>query len=119
MRLALAALALSISSLGFAQIGAQKITKQVYAHGSIGTTAASAVISTTVERNLKRWTLCHDGGSVNAYLSFSKAADPDTTGARLAAGQCYTCFGCSQKTLIDLNVKGSAAATGYSVIQEK
>lgn len=113
-------LAISLcSSLALGQIGAQKITKQVYSHGSVGTTAADAVLASTVERNLKRWAICHDGGSASAYLSFSDGVDPDVDGTRLAAGDCYTCYGCSQKTLIDLNVKGSAAATGYSIIQEK
>lgn len=100
-------------------LGLTKIYKNVYSHGTVGTTAIDAIAAANVVREIKGWTICHDGGSASSYLAFSDTADPDVDGTRLAPGECYECEGCSIATLRELNVKGQAAATGYSLIQRK
>lgn len=107
---------LFISSASF---GLTKIYKNVYSHGTVGTSAIDAISAANVEREIKGWVICHDGGSVSTYLAFSDTADPDIEGTRLAPGECYECEGCGFATLRDLNVKGQAASTGYSLIQRK
>ena len=120
MRFMLFAFMVSVlASTSFAQIGRVKITKVVYTHSTVGTSAADAILASIVERNIKGWTVCHDAGSASTFLSFSDGADPDVDGTRLEAAQCFFCSGCSFKTLVNLNVKGSAAGTGYSILQQK
>lgn len=104
------------SGLGLAQV---KISKHDYHHATVGTTAADAIVVASVFKNLKKFTICHDAASANAYLSFSDGADPDADGRRLEPAQCFVCHGCTFAILRDLNVKGSAASTGYSLIQER
>lgn len=100
-----------------AQIGTQKIIQVQYSHSTVGTTAQDAILAASVEKEVKAWKICHDAGSASVYLAVSDGVDPDTDGARLEAGQCFDCMSCSFATLRDANVKGSAAGTGYSVIQ--
>ena len=109
----------SFSQVALAQTGRVKISNVAYSHATVGTTAQDAIVAASVERNLKGWSVCHDAGSASTYLAISVGADPDVDGTRLAAGQCFVCAGCSNKTLVDLNVKGQAAATGYSLTQER
>lgn len=104
------------SQIAFSQIGRQ-LGSVDYQHSTVGTTAQDAT-GTVVDR-LKGWEICHDAGSASAYLAISDGADPDTDGVRIAPGDCFKCLECSEKTLKDANVKGSAAATGYAVIQFK
>lgn len=120
MRLILGLLLLaSTFEIATAQIARVKISKLTYSHGTVGTVAADAILSASIEKNIKGWTLCHDAESVATYLAFSDTVDPAVEGTRLKAGECYPCKGCSFATLANLNVKGQAAGTGYSLIQEK
>lgn len=102
----------------FGQIG-RKLIKVDYNHSTVGTTAQDAILATSVDKKVKGWAICHDAGSAANYLSISDTADPDVDGVRIAAGDCFDCLECSGQTLIDANVKASAAATGYSVVQFK
>ena len=96
-----------------------RINTLLYHHDTVGTTAQDAIISTSVDSRVFGWTICHDGGSANAYLAVSENADPDSDGQRVAPGECFVCYGCGSRSLKSANVKGSAAATGYSVVQYK
>lgn len=87
-----------------------------YHHGTVGTTAADAITASSVNRYVRGWRICHDSESTATYLAISSGADPLTDGIRIGAGECFECTNCSQKTLIDANVKAQAASTGYSVI---
>lgn len=119
MRALLALAILLHSGIALSQIARVKISKLTYSHSTVGTVTQDAIAPASVQRNLKGFSLCHDAGSASDYLAFSDQADASVDGTRLAAGQCYTCEGCSYQTLVDLNVIGSALATGYSIVQEK
>lgn len=106
------------NSWAHAQIG-RRISNVNYSHSIVGTVAQDAIAPASVISNVTGWKICHDAGSANDYVAVSTGADPDTDGVRIAAGFCYNCRECNSTTLIDANVKGSAAATGYSVIQFK
>ena len=100
-----------------AKAGTRLISTLTYHHGTVGTTAADAITPSSVPKELRGWMLCHDAGSASTYLSMSEGADPDTDGIRLGPGQCFECLDCGPGSLSRANVKGSAASTGYSVIQ--
>jgi hypothetical protein len=107
-----------LSNVSYAQNG-RRIGDVKYHHATAAAAAQDAISSASVLVDLRGWRICHDGGSANAYLAVSDGADPATDGVRLAAGQCYECDDCGSAALIEANVKGSAAATGYSVLQLK
>ena len=99
--------------------GEVRIGTVLYSHSTVGTSAQDAIASGSVDRLTFGWDICHDGGSASAYLAVSTGVDPDTDGVRVATGECYVCPNCGGKALRNTNVKGSAAATGYSVVQRK
>ena len=107
-----------ISSFANGQIG-RRISKVTYSHSSVGTTAQVVIAPASVVSNVTGWKICHDAGSSNDYIAVSSGVDPGVDGVRIGIGFCYNCNECNSTTLIDANVKGSAAATGYSVIQYK
>ena len=107
-----------LSSFANAQIG-RRISTVTYSHSSVGTTAQDAIAPASVVSNVTGWKICHDAGSSNDYIAVSSGLDPGTDGVRIGIGFCYDCRECNSTTLIDVNIKGSAAATGYSVIQYK
>lgn len=113
------AVLLTFLSASIAIADGRRIGVVLYEHSTVGTTAQDAISSSNVDRTLKGWRICHDAGSANAYLAISTGSDPATDGVRIAAAQCYQCDECGAQALIDANVKGSAASTGYSVQQLK
>lgn len=121
VRLAFAAVvAALVSSVCHAQVffANTRVGTVLYAHATVGTTAADAISSSAVGTNILAWKVCADSANGN-YLALSTGADPDTDGVRLLAGECFECPNCTPKTLRDLNVKGGAASQGYSVVQYK
>jgi len=106
------------NSIAYSQIG-RRINNVEYSHSTVGTSAADAIAAINVDSKLKGWLICHDAGSASVYLAVSNTADPDLDGVRLEPSQCFECTECGFLTLKDANVKGSAASTGYSVIQLK
>ena len=87
-----------------------------YTHAAVGTTAADAIAASSVVANMLAWKICADAGNAS-YVAVGTAADPDTDGVRLEAGQCMDCPNCTPSTLKDANVKGGAAAQGYAIVQ--
>ena len=103
-------------STAYATLG-RRVGKIEYHHASVGTTAAAAINAIDVSKDIVGWRVCHDGGSTADYLALSEGADPDVDGVRIAKGSCFECDDCGAQALRNLNVKASAAATGYSVIK--
>jgi hypothetical protein len=96
-----------------------KINTVTYSHASVGTTGTAAIAPASVVTKVYGWSVCHDAGSANAYLAVSKTADPDLDGVRVGPGECYHCTNCGSRSLKAIFVKGSAAATGYSIVQNE
>lgn len=90
----------------------------LYAHSTVGTSAADAIAPTAVGPNILAWQICADGANAS-YVAISTGVDPDTDGVRVKAGECFECPNCTATTLKNANVKGGAAAQGYSVLQYK
>jgi hypothetical protein len=109
---------LLIPTLCNAQMG-RRIGSVSYSHATVGTSAQDAVAPASVDSRIVGWKVCHDSESAATYLSLSTGVDPDVDGARIGPGNCFLCLECGGQTLKDLNVKGQAAGTGYSVIQFK
>lgn len=110
---------LFVSEIGLSQVffANTRVGKMDYAHSTVGTTAQEAIAAASVGGNLLTWAICHDAESSSTYLAISDGADPATDGVRVAPGECHMCPNCNPQTLKDINVKGQAAGTGYSVTQ--
>lgn len=106
------------SSSAYATLG-RRVGKIEYHHASAGLATSAAINAIDVPRSLVGWRVCLDAGSAADYLAISEGADPEVDGMRIAAGSCYECDDCGAQALKNLNVKASAAATGYSVIKFK
>lgn len=108
------------SSIAVAQValGPVKVGSTTHAHATIGTSAAVAIAPASVVPGLLGWQLCADAGNTNTVI-VGKAVDPASDGMVLAANMCFVCQNCSMATLKAINVKGGAAAQGYSVVQFK
>lgn len=107
------------SSSAHATLG-RRVGKIEYHHGTAGLATSAAINAINVPRDVVGWRVCLDAAAAPAdYLALSEGADPEIDGLRIAAGSCYECDDCGAQALKNLNVKASAAATGYSVIKFK
>lgn len=109
-------LSVSYASSADASLG-RRVGKIEYHHASAGTSTAAAINSVDVPRDIVGWRVCHDPESSANYIALSEGADPETDGLRIGAGACFECDDCGSQALKNLNVKASAAATGYSIIK--
>ena len=94
-----------------------RVTKITNSHTTVGTATALAIPAASVGGNLLSWKVCNDAVNSSTYLIVGFAADAATDGTTLLPGACYECENCTPGLLKLVNVKGQAAANGYSVIQ--
>lgn len=117
MRLLIIAITILFSVSAYADLG-RKVSVS-YHHATIGVTAGDAITAGSVDSATWGWKICHDAESTSTYLAISDGVDPAATGVHIGPGQCFDCSDCNAKGLIDANVKGQAAGTGYSIIMLK
>jgi hypothetical protein len=84
-------------------------------HTTVDTAAALAIPVVNVGAQLRGWRFCADAGNTNT-VALGQLADL-SDGMVLAAGACFVCDKCTTPTLKAMQVKGGAAAQGYSFVQ--
>ncbi len=108
------------STIGLAQValGPVKVGSTIHYHTTVGTTTALAIPLVSVAPGILGFEICADYGNTNSLI-IGKNADAAVDGSVIGPGVCFQFQNASGSVLKALNVKGGAAAQGYSVVQFK
>jgi hypothetical protein len=99
-----------------ASAGPNKVTSKVlYERATVGTSTLAA--TSTADKKVWGWSICHEVASPAAYIALSENADPLLDGLRIVPDSCWECPDCGFGPLNRLKVKAQAAGANYTIVQ--